>query len=213
MSASIQQLSHSIVEINQNAGAANAQADEDLAASQAGGRIRRAGDRGHGLDQEVKRASERYHPGDQRDRQPDQPAGPECGDRGGTGRRARAGLCRRRRRGAQAGGALQCRRQGDHCAHQGIDPSSRRWAQLSEKAGESLAKIVQGVEETAASITKIAQATKEQTEASAEVNKAIQSVSSLTETNASSSEELSASAEELGAQAESLKNVISGFKV
>ncbi len=97
-----------------------------------------------------------------------------------------------------------------------IKESTRRvadGAQLSQKAGESLAKIVQGVEETAASITKIAQATKEQTEASTEVNKAIQNVSSITETNASSSEELSASAEELGAQAAALKNVISGFKV
>jgi methyl-accepting chemotaxis protein len=97
-----------------------------------------------------------------------------------------------------------------------IKESTRRvadGAQLSERAGQSLAKIVQGVEETAVSITKIADATREQTEASVEVNKAIQSVSSLTETNASSSEELSASAEELGAQAASLKNVISGFKV
>jgi methyl-accepting chemotaxis protein len=97
-----------------------------------------------------------------------------------------------------------------------IKESTRRvadGAQLSEKAGESLARIVQGVQETAASIGKIAQATREQSEASNEVNKAIQNVSSITETNASSSEELSASAEELGAQASSLKNVISGFKV
>jgi methyl-accepting chemotaxis protein len=97
-----------------------------------------------------------------------------------------------------------------------IKESTRRvadGAQLSEKAGESLARIVQGVQETAASIAKIAQATREQSEASNEVNKAIQNVSSITETNASSSEELSASAEELGAQASTLKNVISGFKV
>jgi len=97
-----------------------------------------------------------------------------------------------------------------------IKESTRRvadGAQLSERAGESLSRIVQGVQETAASIGKIAQATREQSEASNEVNKAIQNVSSITETNASSSEELSASAEELGAQAASLKNVISGFKV
>jgi methyl-accepting chemotaxis protein len=97
-----------------------------------------------------------------------------------------------------------------------IKESTRRvadGAQLSEKAGESLARIVQGVHETAASIAKIAQATREQSEASSEVNKAIQNVSSITETNASSSEELSASAEELGAQASTLKGVISGFKV
>jgi methyl-accepting chemotaxis protein len=97
-----------------------------------------------------------------------------------------------------------------------IKESTRRvadGAQLSEKAGESLSRIVHGVEETAASITKIASATKEQAEASSEVNKAIQNVSSITETNASSAEELSASAEELGAQAATLKHVISGFKV
>jgi methyl-accepting chemotaxis protein len=97
-----------------------------------------------------------------------------------------------------------------------IKESTRRvadGAQLSEKAGESLSKIVRGVDETAASIGKIAHATQEQSEAANEVSKAIQDVSSITETNASSSEELSASAEELGAQAASLKATISGFKV
>jgi len=97
-----------------------------------------------------------------------------------------------------------------------IKESTRRVADgalLSEKAGESLSRIVQGVQETAASIAKIADATREQSEASREVDKAIQNVSSLTETNASSVEALSASAEELGAQAAALKQVISGFKV
>jgi methyl-accepting chemotaxis protein len=97
-----------------------------------------------------------------------------------------------------------------------IKESTRRvadGAQLSEKAGESLARIVRGVDETAASIAKIARATQEQSEAAKEVNNAIRDVSSITETNASSSEELSASAEELGAQASSLKATISGFKV
>ncbi len=97
-----------------------------------------------------------------------------------------------------------------------IKESTRRVADgaaLSERAGESLAGIVQGVNETAASIAKIARATQEQSDAANEVSKAIQDVSSITETNASSSEELSASAEELGAQAASLKAVISGFKV
>jgi methyl-accepting chemotaxis protein len=97
-----------------------------------------------------------------------------------------------------------------------IKESTRRvadGAELSQKAGQSLATIVQGVDETAASIAKIARATQEQTEAAAEVGKAIQNVSSITETNASSSEQLSASSEELGAQAAALKGVISGFKV
>jgi methyl-accepting chemotaxis protein len=97
-----------------------------------------------------------------------------------------------------------------------IKESTRRVADgaaLSERAGESLSKIVQGVDETAASIAKIARATSEQSESASEVSKAIQDVSSITETNASSSEQLSASAEELGAQAASLKSAVSGFKV
>ena len=97
-----------------------------------------------------------------------------------------------------------------------IKESTRRvadGAQLSEKAGESLATIVNGVEETAASIAKIAKATQEQSESATEVSRAIQDVSTITETNASSSEQLSASAEELGAQAATLKSVTSGFKV
>jgi methyl-accepting chemotaxis protein len=97
-----------------------------------------------------------------------------------------------------------------------IKESTRRvadGAQLSERAGQSLATIVKGVQETAASIAKIAEATRDQSAASNEVSKAIQDVSSITETNASSAEQLSASAEELGAQAEALKAVIAGFKV
>ncbi len=105
MSASIQQLSNSIVEINQNVSVASSQATTDLEARQAGRRVGRPGDRGHGLDQEIERAGQRHHPGHQRDRQPDQPPGPERGDRGRPGRRARPGLRRRRRRGPQAGRA------------------------------------------------------------------------------------------------------------
>jgi methyl-accepting chemotaxis protein len=97
-----------------------------------------------------------------------------------------------------------------------IKESTRKVAdgsELSEKAGQSLATIVNGVRETAQSIGKIAQATQDQSRAAAEVNKAIQDVSSLTETNASSSEELSASAEQLGAQAAVLRSIVSNFRI
>ncbi|MFM7591456.1 MAG: methyl-accepting chemotaxis protein, partial [Isosphaeraceae bacterium] len=97
-----------------------------------------------------------------------------------------------------------------------IKESTRKVAdgsELSEKAGQSLATIVNGVRETAQSISKIAQATQDQSRAAAEVNKAIQDVSSLTETNASSSEELSASAEQLGAQATVLRSIVGNFRV
>ena len=96
-----------------------------------------------------------------------------------------------------------------------IKESTRRVADGAQPFGKSRADrwppSVQGVEETAASIAKIARATQEQSESAAEVSKAIQDVSTITETNASSSEQLSASAEELGAQAATLKAVTSGF--
>ncbi len=97
-----------------------------------------------------------------------------------------------------------------------IKESTRRihdGARLSENAGQTLATIVQGAEQTAEGIAKIASATQEQSNSATQITKAIQDVSGITETNASSAEELSASAEQLGAQATTLKEAINGFKV
>ncbi len=187
---------------------------QDIATRQAGRRIRRAGHRGDGPDQEVERAGQRHHSGHQRDRQPDQPAGPERGDRGGAGWRARPGLRRRRRRGSQAGRTLQRRRQGDHGAHQGIDPPRRRRRPALGKSRRVAGQDRSGRRGNRRQHRQDRSGHQgAESKSSTEVNKAIQSVSSLTETNASSSEELSASAEEFGAQATALKHVISGFKV
>ena len=93
---------------------------------QVGEFVRERSHRVDGADQEVERAGQRHHPGHQRDRQPDQPAGPERRDRGRPRRRARPGLRRRRRRGPQARRAVEPRGQGDHAADQGIDPPRRR---------------------------------------------------------------------------------------
>jgi methyl-accepting chemotaxis protein len=213
MSASIQQLSHSIAQINQNAEAANAQAVKTSQLAKGGGDSVEQAIEAMVL---IKKSSE--HVSDIIQVISEIASQTNLLALNAAIEAARAGehglgfavvadevrkLAERSSAAAKEITAL-------------IKESTRRvadGAQLSERAGQSLSKIVQGVEETAISITKIADATKEQTEASIEVNKAIQSVSSLTETNASSSEELSASAEELGAQAASLKNVISGFKV
>ena len=97
-----------------------------------------------------------------------------------------------------------------------IKESTRRvaeGAELSEKVGQSLHSIVQAVEETAGGITRIAASTEAQAESAREVQSAIRSVGNTTESNAASSEELAASAEELGAQATTLRDLVKRFRV
>ena len=78
-----------------------------------------AEDRGAGEIERLDRQDHRHH---RRHRRPDQPAGAECGDRGGAGRRAGARLCGGGRRGAQACRAHHDGNQGDR-RHDRDDPA------------------------------------------------------------------------------------------
>ena len=70
---------------------------------------------GHRARRQV-RPDRRDRRDDRRHRRADQPAGAQRRDRGGPGRRAGQGLCRRRRRGPQAGRTVQPRHQGNRGA-------------------------------------------------------------------------------------------------
>ncbi len=86
-------------------------------------------------------------------------------------------------------------------------------AVLSEQTGESLSKIIEGVDATAQRIAVIADATVEQAQNADEVSGAIGQVSEVTEQSAAGSEEMASSSEELGAQATALRDLVSGFKL
>ncbi len=85
-------------------------------------------------------------------------------------------------------------------------------AELSSATGESLKRIISGVESTAAKIGEIASATVQQAANSQEVGRAIRSVADVTEQTAAASEEMASSSQELGAQASSLRSLVSRFK-
>jgi methyl-accepting chemotaxis protein len=85
-------------------------------------------------------------------------------------------------------------------------------AKLSATTGESLKKIVDGVEATANKIAEIANSTTQQAANAQEVAKAIQAVARVTEQSAAGSEEMASSSEELGAQATALRELVCHFK-
>jgi methyl-accepting chemotaxis protein len=84
-------------------------------------------------------------------------------------------------------------------------------AQLSGETGESLKKIVESVEATAAKISEIATATVQQATNSEEVSKAAQGIAQVTEQAAAGTEQMASSSQELGAQAQALRDLVTTF--
>ena len=120
VTASIEELSRSVQGVKDNAHEADKVSKETSQLAEQGGQaVRKSAEAMEQITHQL-RPDRRDHPGDLRDRQPDQPVGPECGDRGGPGRRARHGLRRGGRRGPQTGRALQPGGRRDHQADQGV---------------------------------------------------------------------------------------------
>jgi methyl-accepting chemotaxis protein len=98
---------------------------------QAGGRRRRSR-RQDGRRHEEHRWQDRHH---RRHRLPDQPAGAQCGHRGGARRRTRQGFRRRRRRSTQARRAFAGRRAGNRQPRQFVGQAGRTRRQSARRDG------------------------------------------------------------------------------
>ncbi|GJM25057.1 MAG: methyl-accepting chemotaxis protein [Phycisphaerae bacterium] len=82
---------------------------------------------------------------------------------------------------------------------------------LSERTGEALDGIIDGVKQTGEGIEEIVTATGEQVTVAAEVSTGIANTASITENNASAAEEMAGSAEELSGQAIQLQELVRKF--
>ena len=193
LSSSIQSIKGNAVEASRLAGQTNSLAEQ--------GADRSGFDPRDGTDSDELAADRRNHPGDQRNRQPDEPAGLECCDRGGPRRRAWTGIRRGGRRSAETGRASN---QAAGEIAKLIKESTGRvqqGAELSADTGKALHEIVTGANETAAKIAEMASATVQQSANVQEAAKAIQEIAQVAEQTAAGSEEMASSSEQLGAQA------------
>ncbi len=82
---------------------------------------------------------------------------------------------------------------------------------LSERTGEALDGIIDGVKQTGEGIAEIVSATGEQVTVATEVSTGIANTASITENNASAAEEMAGSAEELSGQAIQLQELVRKF--
>lgn len=86
-------------------------------------------------------------------------------------------------------------------------------AEIAEKAGDMLARLVPDIQKTAELVQEISTSSSEQSDTTIQVNKAIQMLDQVIQQNVATSEEMSSMSEELTGQAEMLKDAIAFFKV
>ena len=84
---------------------------------------------------------------------------------------------------------------------------------VSEKAGEMLAKLVPDIQKTAALVQEITSASQEQQQGADQINAAIQQLDQVIQQNAGTAEELSAASEELSGFAVQLQECIAFFQI
>ncbi|CAK0753960.1 methyl-accepting chemotaxis protein [Gammaproteobacteria bacterium] len=92
-----------------------------------------------------------------------------------------------------------------------ISTLSAQTVVVSEEAGQMLAKLVPDIQRTAALVTEISSASREQNSGAEQINVAIQQLDQVTQQNASAAEEMSSTSEELSAQSQQLQETIAFF--
>jgi methyl-accepting chemotaxis protein len=85
--------------------------------------------------------------------------------------------------------------------------------QVSDRAGQMLAKLVPDIQKTADLVQEISTASNEQTIGANQINTAIQQLNVVIQSNASSSEELASISEESSSQVQDLKEALGFFKL
>ena len=179
------------------------------------GRHRGGADAGrHGQDPGVGREHLADHPGHQRHRLPDQPAGAERRGRGGPGRRGRARLRGGGGGGPLAGPARQGGGQQDRGAHPPVGQAGRRGrGDRAAGGGQARRRSSDGVGKVTDIVSEIAAAAREQTSGIDQVNQAVAEMDKVTQQNAASAEESSSAASELSGQAEELAAMVGSFRL
>lgn len=86
-------------------------------------------------------------------------------------------------------------------------------ANIAERAGEMLKKLVPDIQKTAELVQEISAASREQTNGVEQVNRAIQQLDNVIQQNSATSEEMASTSEELASQAEMLQQTIGFFKI
>jgi methyl-accepting chemotaxis protein len=94
-----------------------------------------------------------------------------------------------------------------------IGDLSSQTVTTARSAGEMLTSLVPDIRKTAALVSEISAACREQDIGAAQINEAIQQLDKVTQQNAGASEQVSATSEELAAQAEELRTSIAYFKI
>lgn len=84
---------------------------------------------------------------------------------------------------------------------------------IANETAKSLLAVVSGAEETIGLISKISQASAEQSNSIVQINLGVEQISSVVQTNSATSEESAAASEELNGQANMMKQLVAKFKL
>jgi methyl-accepting chemotaxis protein len=93
-----------------------------------------------------------------------------------------------------------------------INKLSAKSAEIAEKAGEMVTRIVPDIQKTAELISEINAASNEQNSGVEQINKAIQQFDTVIQQNTSATEEMASTTEKISNQAKQLRDTISFFK-